>query len=104
FTAVIFGGDSKQGMFNGAWTAGFAYIFNETLEEFGNRMNYMFKRAGIGTDPGHLFSRRGVESLNPGLTNGQINALATLTIGVGSIVFGSLNFEAPFGPPLLVLV
>ncbi|MEL7657136.1 MAG: hypothetical protein AAGU75_14665, partial [Bacillota bacterium] len=32
FTAVIVGGDFKQGMFNGAWTAGFGYLFNEIQE------------------------------------------------------------------------
>ncbi|MEM5787433.1 MAG: hypothetical protein AAGU11_08955, partial [Syntrophobacteraceae bacterium] len=31
FTAVIVGGDFKQGMFDGAWTAGFGYFFNCAL-------------------------------------------------------------------------
>ena len=31
-TAKIVGGDFTKGMFNGAWTAGFAYLFNDSLK------------------------------------------------------------------------
>ncbi|MEM5787436.1 MAG: hypothetical protein AAGU11_08970 [Syntrophobacteraceae bacterium] len=104
FTAVIVGGDFKQGMFDGAWTAGFAYIFNETLEEFGNRMNYMFKRAGIGTDPGHLFSRTEVTSITPDLSPGQQKALfetgLVAALITGGIISSNLRYVVA-GIPML---
>ena len=97
-TAAIVGGDFKQGMFNGAWTAGFGYLFNETGQELGKMVQGMFQQAGIGTDPGHLFNRSDLASLNPGFTAGQRNALITTGAGAFLTVYGFLTL--PEGAPV----
>ena len=40
-TAKIVGGDFTKGMFNGAWTAGFATIFNDSLNGAANFVSRM---------------------------------------------------------------
>ncbi|MGV8074550.1 MAG: RHS repeat domain-containing protein [Syntrophobacteraceae bacterium] len=62
-TSVMMGGDFGQGALNGAWTAGFAMVFNETGKLIEDYVESKLKSGGVGTDPGYLLDRKGIKSL-----------------------------------------
>jgi hypothetical protein len=83
--------DSKQGMFYGAWTPGFGYLFNDIGQKLDNMVHGRFNSAGVGTDPGQVFDRNGLASVDPDFTQGQRNALFTTDVGAGLTAYGFLT-------------